>query len=718
MVDVDAGRAARDADVEAILDKHVKAKSKETYYGPASRFLLYACANEVAAASESFRVAMAAADNEKARAALAKAWVKEKKQPAPLQFNLVTAPVIQRYLVGLRKKDGSKPGKSSYGTARSSVRFLFTTYKQLVPAEVDAALSVFMKGVKRDVVQRQKDGELRVQEGKEAFSFEQYQMVCKAMMALTGTEGPFLHLVHVLAWNLMCRVDNVFSIMLAHMAWVQDSLTVVFAQQKNDQDGDRPRDPRHLYANPDNPAICPLTALGIYWLTIGYEAGATSVFSGDLQYDRFSKGLKKVLKQPLVLAALAAVGLKPSDFGAHSDRKGGASFLAACQGGPGSISVCLRGGWSLTDIERRYFCFEAAQDCFVGRAIAGLSLNTYRFAILPPFWPASHLLLLDEAMAACFPSLPAGVTAIARMALASVVYHCEFLRANMPADHLLFSSPLFALGFADRLVPHVECRLERQGDVMRTTGIPPLVPILRQMEELRGTLAPLVEGMGNLASDVVKGVTQVLEERAVQAQAVTPAHLDERLDEKLMDVFRRTGVLDFIEKTKDGSLFAGAAPSSAPAAAPSQRAVQLHNWGGRFSKVPETFIVPKGSTYVAFQHWMFGSQEGGYPALRTVQPIDIPTKQKERFSHLRWLMGEVESEAKRAKVWVDSPTVEQATEVFQATMPHLGLPTKSPKGRKRRMQDLNWGTVVNSLRSVRRNVRGIGDDDLDDEGSE
>jgi len=99
-----------------------------------------------------------------------------------------------------------------------------------VPAEVDAALSVFMKGVKRDVVQRQKDGELRVQEGKEAFSFEQYQMVCKAMMALTGTEGPFLHLVHVLAWNLMCRVDNVFNIMLAHMAWVQDSLTVVFAR--------------------------------------------------------------------------------------------------------------------------------------------------------------------------------------------------------------------------------------------------------------------------------------------------------------------------------------------------------------------------------------------------------------------------------------------------------------------------------------------------------
>ncbi len=494
---------------------------------------------------------------------------------------------------------------------------------------------------------------------------------------------------------------------------MQDSLTVVFAQQKNDQDGDRPRDPSHLYANPDNPAICPLTALGIYWLTTSYEAGAPGVFPGDSQYDRFSKGLKKVLNLPLVLAALAAQGLTPGDFGAHSDRKGGATFLAACQGGPGSISTCLHGGWSLTDIERRYFRFEAAQDCFVGRAIAGLSLNSFRFAILPPFWN-SPLPLIDEAMRVCFPSLPVGVTTIARMALASVVYHREFLRATLPVDHLLFSSPLFALGYADRLAPHIECRLEREGDLMRTTGIPPLVSILRQMEELRGTVAPLVESRGSLANNVIKGVTQVLEERAIQAQAVTPAQLDERLDEKLMDVFRRTGVLEFIERTKDGSLFAGAAPTSVPAAVASMRTVQLHNWGGRFSKVPEDFIVPTGSAFVAFQHWMFGSQEAGYPALRTVQPIDIPVKQKERFSHLRWLMGEIESEAKRAKVWVDSPSVEQATEVFQATMTHLGLPTKSPKGRKRRVQDLNWGTVVNSLRSVRRNVGGDGNDEMDD----
>jgi hypothetical protein len=189
----DAQRAARDADVEAVLDKHVKDNSKKTYYGPASRFLVDVYDNEGAAVSESFRVVMAAADTVQARAALAKAWVKEKRQPAPLQFDLVTAPMIQRYLVGLRKKDGSKPGKSTYGTARSSVRFLYTTYKQLMPAEVDAALSVFMKGVKRDVVDQQKAGELRVQEGKEAFSFEQYQMLCKAMLALKGTEGLFLH---------------------------------------------------------------------------------------------------------------------------------------------------------------------------------------------------------------------------------------------------------------------------------------------------------------------------------------------------------------------------------------------------------------------------------------------------------------------------------------------------------------------------------------------
>ena len=68
-------------------------------------------------------------------------------------------------------------------------------------------------------------------------------------------------------WNLMCRSANAFTIKHSHMEWKRDSLGVFFAQMKNDQGGERPKDARHVYPNPLMPEICPLLSLGIYWLT-------------------------------------------------------------------------------------------------------------------------------------------------------------------------------------------------------------------------------------------------------------------------------------------------------------------------------------------------------------------------------------------------------------------------------------------------------------------
>ncbi|ETP53806.1 hypothetical protein F442_01318 [Phytophthora nicotianae P10297] len=36
-------------------------------------------------------------------------------------------------------------------------------------------------------------------------------------------------------------------------------------------DGSRPRDPRHVYANPTIPEICPVLALGIYFSVFGFD---------------------------------------------------------------------------------------------------------------------------------------------------------------------------------------------------------------------------------------------------------------------------------------------------------------------------------------------------------------------------------------------------------------------------------------------------------------
>ena len=60
----------------------------------------------------------------------------------------------------------------------------------------------------------------------------------------------------------MSRAGNWFSVCYDHMEWTEDALAIYFAHMKNDQCGERPRDPRHVYANPLMPEVCPVLCLG------------------------------------------------------------------------------------------------------------------------------------------------------------------------------------------------------------------------------------------------------------------------------------------------------------------------------------------------------------------------------------------------------------------------------------------------------------------------
>ena len=73
-------------------------------------------------------------------------------------------------------------------------------------------------------------------------------------------------------------------------------MVIYFAHMKNDQSGERKRDPIHIYANPDDPIVCPLNALGMYLNVFGLTGTKlTSLFPGTSQYDRFAKILKVFL---------------------------------------------------------------------------------------------------------------------------------------------------------------------------------------------------------------------------------------------------------------------------------------------------------------------------------------------------------------------------------------------------------------------------------------
>jgi hypothetical protein len=165
--------------------------------------------------------------------------------------------------------------------------------------------------------------------------------------------------------------SNIAAICFSHMTWVGDSLAIYFAHMKNDQEGARPKDPRHIYANPINPEACNILSLGLYFLCFGFASDARKLFPGQNQYDRYSKKLKNLLSRPEVAAELKARGIDPNMIGTHSTRKGAASYCASgSTAGPSLVAISLRTGWILEGVTNRYIRYEGAGDQFVGRTVS------------------------------------------------------------------------------------------------------------------------------------------------------------------------------------------------------------------------------------------------------------------------------------------------------------------------------------------------------------
>ena len=67
---------------------------------------------------------------------------------------------------------------------------------------------------------------------------------------------------------------------------------------KNDQTEQRKHDPRHIYANPTYPIVCPIHSLSIYFSTFSITGPKdTTLFLGKNRYKRFAKYFEFLLKK-------------------------------------------------------------------------------------------------------------------------------------------------------------------------------------------------------------------------------------------------------------------------------------------------------------------------------------------------------------------------------------------------------------------------------------
>ena len=222
----------------------------------------------------------------------------------PLKYEEIVALDYLQWLTSLRKSSGEKVCgfkisinrqvcHSTINSHRSAITFL---HKMFMGRGMDdatgTAFAGFFRGIKRRSAKDVAGGAGPVHTGKSPMVFAMYRWLAETMLSLGTVEGLFGFCMLTMSWNLLCRVSNAAGICISHLEWREDALGVFFAHMKNDQTGERPRDPRHVYANPLMPDICPILALGIYLLCCPTKSG--HLFPGKNQDDRYSKLIKRL----------------------------------------------------------------------------------------------------------------------------------------------------------------------------------------------------------------------------------------------------------------------------------------------------------------------------------------------------------------------------------------------------------------------------------------
>ena len=168
----------------------------------------------------------------------------------PLLFTQIKAEQFSAFVLSMKKADGRELSFSSMNCFRASLTHLYREFSVEMPQDLRLKMGEHFRGIKRKKAIDAQAGNTSVKTGKDPLDFSLYIWFCSKFLKIEKAEGIFAWCALTISWNLMCRVSNSMSICFEHFVVSQDAIGIFFAHTKNDQAGEQPRDPRHVYANP------------------------------------------------------------------------------------------------------------------------------------------------------------------------------------------------------------------------------------------------------------------------------------------------------------------------------------------------------------------------------------------------------------------------------------------------------------------------------------
>lgn len=155
---------------------------------------------------------------------------------------------------------------------------------------------------------------------------------------------------------------------------------------------------------------------------------------------------------------------------------------------------------------------------YVGRTVTGLPINSQDFSLVGPVFNNHEA--CDHLIREFLPNCPDRLLGVAGMALASVIYHQDFLLETLGQSHPVRSNPLFLnLTRLRELKGHVVCGMPAQIG-RRATGVPPHIDVLVAMAEMKQTIQGVLPGLQTTRQDIVRGVIDALNERDISTNQV------------------------------------------------------------------------------------------------------------------------------------------------------------------------------------------------------
>ena len=474
----------------------------------------------------------------------------------------------------------------------------------------------------------------------------------------TGSDYIFAHAFLTMEWNLMARSDNCLHMHMSHVQWYGNSLLFFFGKSKGNQAGEHSSEPWHVYANPQNPMICPVLALSKYLLSNPDVMTDSSklLFPGAHQYDRFIRIFNKVIDTNI--DQFRVLGVEKKALGTHSACKGSITLVSSgCTVSPHISSICLRACWSMGPVKDRYIHYEKAGDQFCGRCATGLSSLTKEFAISPAYWDWSRnveedwKLKVDQLIEHNLVEkkrVPATMFELIRFMFASIVYYYDHLDENLHADSKLCGSPLFSAAGNDSLrnLAVVSYPWNATEHTPTFSGIPPHVLLLNDIESLKIR-------MKQQTKDVVEGIVREFDKRRVGGDRYEVSVLLEEIKKNNKEMLDRlenigTGVSShlppsegatednidnefvYIDNEEEDNDIRGSGSEDEEEVCdntPKRRGGVILSWknisSGKLRLLPKNYVIPSLSLSNMLTMWFCGDTTKNIPPYKMLKACDV-----------------------------------------------------------------------------------------------